>query len=552
MRYQRPLNFFPFLLLLSQPSWSEPRRHDYLPPAQLARFQTQRQSHLELGEGVLPAAIHRGGARLSAPKEQPPKHSILRPSQVRPDRRTEADSALKYRALFNPSVIPYRRDAAFDLVTNKGELSIRDPRPRPISIPVKPPQAQLGRELFWGTFGLNLQPGRWQAISSVAPDMRILAAESVPPVLLSFAKDSAGNFSVSAPHRGFLELRILLDVDGGYFAEPPSENVALNLQRDHPSAALPPSLRAKAQVVLERLKIQPEGPFNRELARIIAWFRAFEAGVSPKGDDLYLALALGQRGVCRHRAFSFVITARAAGVPSRYLQNEAHAFAEILAPDGRWRRVDLGGEAPRLDLEMGAQQGLHRPDPDPYPKPPPYQRQYSQSAPGSQLGEGQRSGERSALRSSTAKQKIEERGSGPSNRASGLLGEAQAEIPIPAVMAEPNSLPKAQARAVELRLALPWRKLQVYRGEALREIQGQLKDVLSRSPLSGVRVQVFLLPQDGGRPIAIGSPVFTESEGRFKLQPRLPSALPLGSYTLLAVSEAGPEHRSGRSDESGE
>jgi transglutaminase-like putative cysteine protease len=41
-----------------------------------------------------------------------------------------------------------------------------------------------------------------------------------------------------------------------------------------------------------------------------------------------LDLARGKRGVCRHRAYAFVIVAQALGIPARFVQNEAHAWVE--------------------------------------------------------------------------------------------------------------------------------------------------------------------------------------------------------------------------------
>ena len=60
-------------------------------------------------------------------------------------------------------------------------------------------------------------------------------------------------------------------------------------------------------------------------------------------DDVYLDLALSQRGVCRHRAFAFLVTALHLGIPTRMVVNEAHAWVEV--SDGTlWHRIDLGGD----------------------------------------------------------------------------------------------------------------------------------------------------------------------------------------------------------------
>ena len=49
---------------------------------------------------------------------------------------------------------------------------------------------------------------------------------------------------------------------------------------------------------------------------LVAHFRSFETGVIPSPSrSTYRDLALSRRGVCRHRAYAFTITALAAGIP---------------------------------------------------------------------------------------------------------------------------------------------------------------------------------------------------------------------------------------------
>ena len=66
--------------------------------------------------------------------------------------------------------------------------------------------------------------------------------------------------------------------------------------------------------------------------------------------DIYLDLALSKKGVCRHRAFAFLVTALNLGIPARMVVNEAHAWVEVF--DGTlWHRIDLGGAALNLDQQ---------------------------------------------------------------------------------------------------------------------------------------------------------------------------------------------------------
>src|SRR5262249_50796144 len=94
--------------------------------------------------------------------------------------------------------------------------------------------------------------------------------------------------------------------------------------------------------------------------------------------DVYLDLAYSKRGVCRHRAFAFVLTANAAGIPARYVTNEAHAFVEVRVPDRGWIRIDLGGAASELEVANASEKAIYRPRaPDPSPRPERYGESYT-------------------------------------------------------------------------------------------------------------------------------------------------------------------------------
>ena len=85
------------------------------------------------------------------------------------------------------------------------------------------------------------------------------------------------------------------------------------------------------------------------IAKMVEYYRGFQASndIPNTHGDMFLDLALSKKGVCRHRAFAFLITALEIGIPTRMVVNEAHAWVEVF--DGQlWHRVDLGGAA--LDL----------------------------------------------------------------------------------------------------------------------------------------------------------------------------------------------------------
>ena len=67
-----------------------------------------------------------------------------------------------------------------------------------------------------------------------------------------------------------------------------------------------------------------------------------------------------------------MLLARGAGVPTRVVYNEAHAFVEIKLPAGDWMRIDLGGDAPSLTMRNTENRTLHQPEQDPFPTPDAY------------------------------------------------------------------------------------------------------------------------------------------------------------------------------------
>ena len=122
--------------------------------------------------------------------------------------------------------------------------------------------------------------------------------------------------------------------------------------------------------------------------RLVSYLRAFRSGKLPKRTaDILSDIVTGKVGVCRHRAFAFMLLARGAGVPTRVVYNEAHAFVEIKLPAGDWMRIDLGGDAPSLTMRNTENRTLHQPEQDPFPTPDAYLETYSYGLLGHSNGE---------------------------------------------------------------------------------------------------------------------------------------------------------------------
>ena len=65
------------------------------------------------------------------------------------------------------------------------------------------------------------------------------------------------------------------------------------------------------------------------------------------GDNLLNQLIRERAGHCRHRAHVFMALAKELGIDCRYVDNDCHAYVEVLQ-ENQWVRVDLGGSPANL------------------------------------------------------------------------------------------------------------------------------------------------------------------------------------------------------------
>ncbi|MEA3202329.1 MAG: hypothetical protein QOE90_3757 [Thermoplasmata archaeon] len=186
-------------------------------------------------------------------------------------------------------------------------------------------------------------------IYSVAPEGYALPSYTTDPPLpggLAFLKDGADTVYVLASETKRVTLNVTYLVDSDYFAFQPNARWRAS---DYPAGlvpALPSGVADAAKIVLARAGVSDATQVGPTLEALNAYFRGFTDGPIPGPDEvesLYLALALSGHGCCRHRAFAYMVTAQAAGIPTRVVVNEAHAFPEVLFPDGTWHQVNLGG-----------------------------------------------------------------------------------------------------------------------------------------------------------------------------------------------------------------
>jgi hypothetical protein len=450
------------------------------------------------------------------------------------------DGVLHYSEVFNPSVVPFKRMSSLDRVKPGYLLEVRDGtlRPVPLATGSTPPD----RDAFWGSVLLNAEPGRPIPIPSVAAEVRILSYTSTPPVAISFHRDSADNYWVRTNHRGRLRLVFLSDAPRHYFSPQIPGTVSA---REVPPAlrpTLPPAVQRAAEKVIARIEVRRADTFHRQLERLVAYFRSFEAGLLPQmTGDSYLDISLSQRGVCRHRSLAFVVTAHALGIPARYVHNEAHAFTEVFVPRLGWVRIDLGGASLELRVQNAQDKAIHDPGPDPFPRPNRYEGGYSQLARGARITGVQPSRQRLRRRGGRVSLRVFDRSRAAAG-ASAAPAPAPVAAPAPAAADDPDASDPATAAQpsasapppprLPTQIALFSGTRAAFRGEQV-EIWGRI--VQADQPSPGLRVEIYL-SKDGKVGDAMLGATVTGSDGRFRATFAVPRNVDVGDYQLYAVT----------------
>ncbi|MEJ7603023.1 MAG: transglutaminase domain-containing protein [Kofleriaceae bacterium] len=486
----------------------------------------------------------------SAPKDEPVLGSggfgADRKTFVTPDDNTGSDPTLHYASVYNPDIIPFKRMSALDGVADNYNLHIK--RTALSELRVGGVRDDATRDLFRGSVLIKLTPNKDIPLPSVAPDMRILAYEVKPRIALKFSKDGADNFYVRSDESnasGTYRLNLDVDADAGYFATSlptkrtykVNEVIAQTPQELRPS--VPDSVRREGQITLDKIGVAADWELGPAFNAIVRHFRAFEAKSlpSPGSGNLYRDLCDSQAGVCRHRAFAFMITANTLGIPTRYVSNEAHAFVEVWFPERSWQRIDLGGAALRMEVTGARDKTLHRErSPDPFDKPQSYKNSYTQlEGDIAGLSPGQLDDKRKPLdQAPPSGAPGPGVGSGAAGSGAGLGSGA---IPNPFDRVNPDQsldpIPHDPKKA-DLDLEVTLADASAYRGAELR-IEGH---ATSRGrPVAGRHIDVFLAPpgRDGRNSSAIGR-VVTGPDGRFSERLEIPASVDVATYEILLSS----------------
>lgn len=512
--------------------------------------------------GSVPTALRSGDAiipkpSVDAPLDKSKGEPVLgtkdfgadRQTSLKPDENTGPDSTLHYVSVFNPDVLPFKRMSALDAVADDYTMKIG--RPALTELPVGGVTDPKTRDWFYGNLMVELQPGADVPLPSVAPDMRILSYDVKPKIPLKFEKDGADNFYVRTDESnasGQYRLIIYVDADAGYFA--PSLPTKAKYTARMVATMTPPELRpimsdaikSAGRTTLDKLGITPDQPLGDAFNALVKWGRGFEAKALPANatGDIYRDLCDSQSGVCRHRAFSFMITANVLGIPARYVQNEAHAFIEVWFPERRWQRIDLGGAALRMDVANAEDKKLHNPRAeDPFAKPPEYSQQYTQL-------EGD-------IRGLTAKQIADRKK--PNATPSGSLGQGPGQGPGngsgtsgPDRITPDPSLPTVtqDPKKKTPRLDVTTADTSAFRGDVVH-VEGRV--VAEGKPIPDHPVDVFLAPagRRGANPIPLGRAV-SDANGRFQQEFTVPGSLNLATYEIYLASPEDAYYNAALSD----
>jgi hypothetical protein len=472
-------------------------------------------------DGKLPAALDTPSGVVPAPAENkaPPQVAYggnATPDSIdatyRIDRDTTRPEAVSYDDPFVPAVTPFKRLYAYDAVDENLELVVGDKKLRPLE---NAGAARDSEDQFFGDLFVDVAAGVPVRIPSVGPGARVIAARVEPPVEFELVRDGAENWFIIGDARRRVRLVMQLAIPRATFGSAFADVSWGTLERFVP--ALPPVVRQAARNVLADLGISNSVRPRDAVTALIHHFRAFAPSDDPPkaqtGAALYQELALSKKGVCRHRAYAFVITALAAGIPARMVRNEAHAWVEVY--DGvLWHRVDLGGAAGRFELDPTSRTQPHVPPEDPYSWPPGSESTLdSIGAPSGGGNQPSPSASARAPASGDPSQPLVPSGPQPGQPLS----------------SEPQRAPDDDRPAAEIALELGTT-------EARRGMVVQIKGTVlaDHRPCPFARVDVALTSQRGDS-VLLGA-VPTDAKGHFDATLTVPLHLEVGDYSVRATT----------------
>lgn len=506
--------------------------HEYIPNISASEAQISQPLRAN-GSAANSAGATAGTEARAQARERAPVPSS---QSFRPDRQTSLEGGLDYYEAFDPAISPFKRMTAFDDVRLDTDgktpvLGIRDPELRVVPIETVARRAhEQPRDRFVGEVEMDFRSDRLQPMPSVSPESRVYNITVTPHVQVQVEKDGADNFFLRA--RGPVPdspVHVVFQTDAprSYFG---AEVPALPL-RDLPKLQpLEASIERRARRFAAEIGITARSDLRSAVMALTEHFRSFvESAEAPDNTgDMYLDLCHSSKGLCRHRAYGFVVTARALGIPARFVQNEAHSWVEVEIPDTGHMRIDLGGATHGLTAHGAKErQSYVPPQPDTLPRPDAYRQSYAQAArQNARTGAGAAANDAEVLASYSGRWLSDE----------SLMGSQ----PAPNAAVEP--VEPAPPRAPEkkpVHIALEDRRITALRGGKL-VLTGQLLDSAQQG-VPGLRVEIWILKPAQHQRMLLAVQV-SDQDGYFRADFGIPPDLSVGDYRLIARSQGDATH----------
>lgn len=509
-------------------------------PVLHTRFEPDPEEDLKLSattsDGRMPSAISTPSGLVKAPEtsKDPLETGAAYGGKSTPnsadatyriDKNTSRPEQVDYDDPFRPSITPFKRSYAYDMVDSALELGVHDKQLVAIPITGRQPSKDDNKEdQFYADLVVDLAQDAPVRIPTVGPMARVISATTSPPVSFTLLEDGAENWFIKGTERKRVQLTMLLAISRDVFGSRFASNIEWETLARSAPPPLPAAIKPAADRVLSSIGVSRNMSPSQAAGALIAHFRAFAASdnrPTSSGVALYEELALSKKGVCRHRSYAFLITAHAIGLPTRMVRNEAHAWVEIY--DGTiWHRVDLGGAAENLDTRTNPDQPQYESPQDPYDWPA-----------------GAESGQDLAART-------QERANQTQSPADGGAGDGGASQPptpsSPLDLADGGVVSREDSRPSS-RVTLTTKASKVQRGNAI-EVSGRVES--DGDGCAGVRVD-FDLRANTGRPIRIQSMPSGE-DGRYSGSIVVPFNLEVGDYELLVSTPGDARCGAGRSE----
>ncbi len=420
-----------------------------------------------------------------------------------PDRDPRRVDQLAYDDPFRPRLAPFKRLVALDAVDADFKLYVKDTKRRTVDVGKEKLTMSGGIDSFFVDLPLELRSGEAIRIPSAVAGTVVVKAHVSPTMPFRLERDGAENLFIVADTSGTARLVLEIAAPREAFGGLVSHYEWADMKK---VPALPANVQKAVDTFAAELKIDKgsQRP-NEVITQLVGYFRAFKESEDPiasSGDGIYLDIARGKKGVCRHRAFAMTITALGLGIPARFVHNEAHAWVEV--HDGYlYRRIDLGGAGRILNDKSekpDKPQPGYEPPTDPFKWP-------AGATKGSDL--------------------LPPTGGGGA-------GKPVPTSTAPAPTTTGSGTPVSTAPPSKVTLTLPG--LSGEAPEVLRTKSLAVKGTLLSSggdPCKKVRVEIILKNNAKGLEKAIGVLV-TDDKGEYDSKVSLPSDLDLGDYSVLA------------------